>query len=324
MKRGAACFGFDMIFSLVWGSFGSKTDQGLLSIGPFTFLLSNQIISCNASQVIVLLHLLYVSCRTRGGRGWVFASLRFELVAKHNAGTLLDERSASRMPSQTPRSTGALQHTESDNEPAQTRSNVFSLLRHRVLQFRRQRLQSSHVFAIPCVENDNSDLAIRLLLVRPLFSSKLFPSIMLRFAEAHGNIYIVALAVVGLASLVCVLFESTSNASMVLNSIVLYAGFAFFACRRHNIDSVAAKHVATSFRFVVLCMLVFVVFAMEVRLAYLGKRTPQNVIGSVLMLFGFILTLFVDCSPHLPQIVQTTIPVSASIIPICNNLSDDN
>ena len=69
-------------------------NQGNLSFGPFRFLLANQITSCITSQVVVLLHLLYVSCRSRGGRGWAYASLRFVLVKQYDMDTLLEPSSA--------------------------------------------------------------------------------------------------------------------------------------------------------------------------------------------------------------------------------------
>jgi hypothetical protein len=322
----AACFVLDLTCSFLW----SLRHQGrIVSFGPFTFVLANQVTSCIASQVVIMLHLLYVSCRSRRGQSWAYPSLRFELAKQHNIQEL------SNPPTCPPT---ALQLSGSNGEGLQAqdpvRSNAFLWLWHRLLSKLhswRHCLQSAHdatqVFSIPCLAS-GSDLTARLSasspeLARPLFHIR-FPSIVLRFAELHGNLYICAVCVVAITSLVCYQVEHTFTATMVLNIVVLLGLLGFFSCKRYNVDSVAAKHVATSFRFVVLCMLVFVVFAMEVRLAYLGKRTPQNVIGSVLMLFGFILTLFVDCSPHLPQIVQTTIPVSASIIPICNNLSDDN
>ncbi len=319
MRRGAysataVCFVLDMIFSLIWGSFRTKTDQGYLFIGPFTFILLDQITSCVASQLLVLLHLLYVSCRCRGGRGWVFASLRFELVKKHNIGTLLDETtSGSRMMSQMSSSSGALQHTESVQGPVQARLHVFSQLRHRLLQFRMQRMQTCQVFAIPCEEcaSNLSEMPVAsgLEVARPLFRIKLFPDIIVRSAELYGNFYVCVVSIITLVSLVCTQIERTGTATLVLNCFAFYGLLGFFSCRRHNIDSVAAKHVATSFRFVCICMVLLFYVALEVRKACLAQQSPEFVVAVIIINMGFLLCLVADCSPNLPTIAQTAISV---------------
>ena len=63
---------------------------------------------------------------------------------------------------------------------------------------------------------------------------------------------------------------------MVLGIIVMVGLLGFFSCKRHNIDSIAAKHVSTSFRFVCICALSLFAVAFAVRASYLGKRTPQK------------------------------------------------
>jgi len=234
MRRGAycasaACFVLDMICSFVWG-FSTKTDRGDLSFGPFKFVLTDQMASCVTSQVVVLLHMLYVSCRSRGGRGWAYASLRFELAKQDNMGALMNEPSCSPMVLHVPSSNDALEGMQGAGVQAQTHSNAFSRLRHRFLRFQRQRLQASQVFTIPCVEDDSNlstELAASgLQLLRPLFRMK-FPGVMVRFAESHGNLYTCVVCVVGLASLASDLLERTGAATMVLEIIVLYCCAAF-------------------------------------------------------------------------------------------------
>jgi hypothetical protein len=325
MRRGAycastACFVLDMICSIAWG-FGTKTDQGYLSFGPFRFLLANQITSCIMSQVVVSFHFLYVSCRSRGGRGWAYASLRFELVKQYNMGVLLNEPSccpmASRMPSCS--DSGALEGVQGGDVQVQVKSNVFSRLRHRFLRFQRRRLQASQVFAIPCVESDcNLSTALTasgLQLARPFFRIK-FPATLVRFAELHASLYSCVVFIVGLLSVACSNLELTGTAAMVLNFIVIYGFLGFISCKRHNIDSIAAKHVSTSFRFGCICLFLVFVVALEIHLYYLGQRTLQNVVAFIIMVMAFILCLLVDCSPKLPTAVQTAISVRACIVPI--------
>jgi len=320
MRRGAycastACFILDMMCSIVWG-FGAKTDQDNLSFGPFRFVLTNQMASCVVSQVVVLLHFLYVSCRSRGGRGWAYASLRFELVKQYNMGALMNEPSCSPMAQQMPSSNSALEGMQGAGVQAQAHSNAFSRLRHRFLRFQRQRLQASQVFTIPCVESDSNlstELAAsEMQLVRPLFRIK-FPGVMVRFAELHGNLYICVVFIVAIVSLGLYQVELTGTASLVLNSVVIYGLLGFFSCKRHNIDSVAAKHVSTSFRFVCICLFLLVIVALAVRASYLRQRSPQNVFTVVVTMLAFMLCLFIDCSPNLPTTVQTAISVSSGI-----------
>jgi len=326
MRRGAycasaACLVLDMMCSFVWG-FSTKTDRGNLSFGPFKFLLANQMVSCVTSQVIVLSHMLYVSCRSRGGRGWAYASLRFELVKQDNMGALMNEPSCSPMAQQMPISNDALEGMQGAGVQAQAHSNAFSRLRHRFLRFQRQRLQASQVFTIPCVEG-NSNLSTELAasemqLVRPLFRIK-FPGVMVRFAESHASLYAYVLLIVVLASLTCSLLERTGAATMVLDIILLYCCTGFFSCKRHNIDSVAAKHVSTSFRFVCICLLLIFTVALEARSLYLGQRSPPNVVTVIVRILTYILCLLVDSSPNLPLTVQTAISVRACFIPFDDN-----
>jgi len=321
IRRGAycastACFLLDMFCSFVWG-FGTKTDQGSLYFGPFRFFLANQITSCVTSQVVVLLHLLYVSCRSPEGRGWAYASLRFELVKQHNMEMLL-EPSCSPLAPQMSKFNGALEGVQGADVRAQVHSNVFSRLRHRLLRFRRQRLQACQVFAIPCVEGDSNLstglTASGLQLARPLFRIK-FPGIMIRFAELHGSLYCGVLLIVGLVSLACHQLEHSGTASLVFNIILVYGVLGFLSCKRLNIDLVAAKHVSTSFRFVCICFLLLFEVALDVHLLYIGQRSPPKVAALIIMFMTFILCLLVDCSPNLPTAVQTAISVRACVIP---------
>ena len=313
MRRGAyftsaGCFVLDMICSYVWGV-DTKAGQSYVAIGPFRFLLADQITSCITSQVVVLLHLLYVSCRSSRGRGWAYASLRFELVKQDSMGMMLESSMVPQMPSS---SSSAL-----DNMQAQVRTNVFSRLRHRLLRFQRQRLQASQVFAIPCVEG-NSNLSTRLTapelqLARPLFRIK-FPGIIVHFADFHASLYFIVLFMLVMASVACNELEHTGTATVVFNILIISGLLGFLSCKRYNIDSVAAKHVSTSFRFVCICLLLLFGIALSVRRTYLGQHSPQHLVALIIIFVTFSLCLLVDCSPNLPAAVQTAISVHQSIL----------
>ena len=315
----ALCFVLDLMFSFVWGSLGTASVQSHVSLGPFAVDISSQIASCIAAQAVILLHLLYVSWRSLEGRGWAYTSLRFELVKKHSVAA------PSNAPSCSPNisSVNSISSVKTSLETMQVqdsqdhaRSNAFSRLWHRLLQFRARRLLRSQVFAIPCAQVVETGLATALCasappgleLERPLFRIK-FPKVIIRFAELHGSLYACVVASVGLASLICNQYESTHVAMLVLNILVLYGLLGFFSCRRHNIDSVAAKHVATSFRFVSLLVLLLFLFALEIRLSCINQQSPQAVAAYTIMMMMFILCLLVDCCPNFPPIVQTAISV---------------
>jgi len=106
---------------------------------------------------------------------------------------------------------------------------------------------------------------------------------------------------------------------LVLNVIVMVGLLGFLSCKRHNIDSVAAKHVSTSFRFVCICLLILLYAALEVRLLYLGQRSLQRVAALIVMFMIFILCLLIDCSPNLRTTVQTAVSVRACFIPFDGN-----
>ena len=151
---------------------------------------------------------------------------------------------------------------------AQAHSNVFPRLRHQCLRFQRRRLQACQVFAFDCVEDDSNVstglTASGFQLVRPLFQIR-FPGILVRFAETHRNRYIFALLLGASTSVpCCVLGALGSSAKIVINVIIIFGLLGFLSCKRCNIDSVAAKHLSTSFRFVCICVLLLFEIAMSV------------------------------------------------------------
>jgi hypothetical protein len=68
----------DVIGSVVWGN-PLASDASLSVTANFSIFLDKQLYSCIASQVVLALHFVYVACQSCRGRGWAYASLRFEL-----------------------------------------------------------------------------------------------------------------------------------------------------------------------------------------------------------------------------------------------------
>lgn len=66
----------DAVGSYIWCNVASQVQ---LAVGSLQFFLDVQITSSATSQAVIALHFLYVSCRSRRGRGWAYASLRFEV-----------------------------------------------------------------------------------------------------------------------------------------------------------------------------------------------------------------------------------------------------
>ena len=314
MRRGTysacvVCLISEMMCSFV---LGFSNHPGFL-FGPFRLHLTIQLTSCIISQAIIMLHLLYVSCRSRGGRGWAYASLRFELVKQHDTALSSNKLLFSPMTSRI-RSNDVLDGVHVGDIKAQVRSNVFHRLRYRLLQFRWQRLHASRSFDIPCVESDcnlsTGLVSSGLQLTRPLFRINcVFPNGMLRLADLHEKIYVCVVFIIAIASFVASELQPEETATLVFDLIAVYCTLGFFSCKRHNFDSVAAKHVAMSFKFVCILLLFLVYVALRVRLACLGNRSPQTACATLVFALGFLLCLLGDCSPNLSMISQSAISV---------------
>ncbi len=336
MRRGTysacvVCLVSDMACSFIWG-YSTESTGDQLTLGPFRLHLTIQLTSCVTSQAVIMLHLLYVSCRSRGGRGWVYASLRFVLVKQRGTVGL----SFFPMTRHISSSNHAFEDVHAGEASARGRSNVFVRLRHRLLQFRRQRLHASRVFAIPCVESDGN-LGTALLtsglqqegrggglvssglqqggggglqLSRPLFRiDGFFPGVMIRFADLHEKLYVCAVFAVVVTNLVTSVLLPSDTTLLVLNLAVFYCTLGFFACKRHNIDSAAAKHVAASFKFLCIVLLFLLFFALQLRLACLRKASPQIVCAVLVFALNILLVLLADCSPNLSTTAQSAISV---------------
>jgi hypothetical protein len=111
--------------------------------------------------------------------------------------------------------------------------------------------------------------------------------------------------------------------TLVFNSATIASFLIFLSGNRYNLDKVAAKHIATSFRFATCTFLLLQIVALDTRKAYLTSTLPSTEIvgerihftqAAAVAVFALIFctALLLDCVPHLPATAQFLISVSAS------------
>ena len=150
----------DAIGSVVWGN-PLASDVSFSVTTNFSLLLDNQLTSSIASQVVIALHFVYVSCRSGRGRGWAYASLRFELdecgksmlMSVSMAPRLTGSREASDISASADMPvlvSDASARADLQNAGA-ARWTALSRLRQRWLQFQQRQESRCRVFVGPCV-----------------------------------------------------------------------------------------------------------------------------------------------------------------------------
>jgi hypothetical protein len=318
----------DGIGSVVWGNaLASDVKLGFSVVVPnLSFLLENQLTSCIASQAVITLHFAYVSCRSRRGRGWAYASLRFELDECGRSMSLQDAAAMTegRRESGGQASAAApLIASDSSARADMQRAgagvcSVFAGLRQRWAQFQQRQVARCRVFVIPCVATRGAEeggkagialarLALELKWLRPLqlladAHPRLFWCFEFLFLAAPSFLFVIFYssqsAVRGITTSVCILF-----------GIVTTLGF--LSSRRYGLDRVAAKHVVLSFRFAVLVALLATNVALNARSVYSAGNHPAVVVANSLSNIIFCLCVLLECIPHLPPSVQTFVSVMA-------------
>jgi hypothetical protein len=324
------CLVLDAVGSFIWGNVSAS--QSAVFIGPFRFALDEHVTSATTSQVVISLYFLVVSIRSRSGRAWAYTPLRFELSATNAA----SEVSLPQVSCETSRglssSTASITHASSSAEDVEEmmldgesdeskapvelqseNSSLFSRLRLRWLSFQKLQISRCQVFLIPCVVHDTHDgFYERLELARPLFNFY-FLRPLHRFSESHTNYYIAAIVFLGVSSFLCetllTTIEDRGRATFSLNCGVFLLSLGFISSKRNNLDKAAAKHVASSFRFVVLSLFLTGFVLLGFRTSVLGSTSPWQTASGVILCFIFLASAVLDCSPHLPAFSQTCISV---------------
>lgn len=326
----AMCLCVDTFSSYVWGNYMAS----LVSLGVSTFevQMDSVITSCITSQAMIALHFMYVGWRSRFGRGWHYAPLRFELNDGSRMSltmTSLKRRSNSSehehanpsslelQPAQTEEI--ASSSIECDVADVSDSDTFLSSVRKRLLFFQMRHLSKCRTFVIQCTNLGDTDFELK----DPTFALKCLTPLQ-RMADAHPRVYTAficcCLAAPSFACAMILKPESRGIVSSFLNLAIIVALLGFFSSRRFNIDKSCVKEVALSFRFGVYLVLMMQCLALTIRRAYsvmtqqqqsMYAETPWDVAALLLVFLGMTLILFLDCSPHFPASAQILVTVSA-------------
>jgi hypothetical protein len=320
----------DAIGSVVWGnplasdaSFSVTSNSELIK--NFSIIFDSQLTSCITSQVVLALNFVYVACQSRRGRGWAYASLRFELDECARSMSTMPAMTSSRHESGATTSAATPMLASDTSAPTELqhagaeRWNSLSRLRQRWLQFQRRQVSRCRVFAIPCVAmRDAAGGGEALIaLARPALDLR-WLRLLSRLADAHPRYY-VGFILVFLALPSFAIFLVISDVQIIgisctfLNSIMCVMMFGYLSSKINGLDRVAVKHVALSFRFAIFIALLAADNALNVRLVYTNVFHPAQCVSSAMLTVLFCLCTLLDCSPHLPPSVQSFITVRCNV-----------
>ena len=317
----------DAIGSVVWGN--ALTGDVHFSIATVDFNLDGQFTSCIMSQLVIAVHFLYVSCRSQRGRGWAYASLRFELdeCGRSLSMPMLPSTTNRRKDSGGAASAATPMLESEDSAPAETQlaaaagSSVLSRLRARWLELQQRQVSRCQVFVIPCVAvletggGGGGGFAV----ARPLFDMRWLRPLQ-RLADAHPRGYIgfvfLFLAVPALACYIIFFHqtEATGFSNLVFMFFICIMMLGFLSSKRCGLDRVAAKHVALSFRFAVIVALLATDVALSARKVYTIGLHPIEPVARVFVGLFFCLCILLDCSPQLPPLAQIFLSVKAPCV----------
>jgi hypothetical protein len=299
-------------------------------VANLKLFLNNQLTSCIMSQVVMALHFLYVSCRSRHGRGWAYASLRFELDER--GGSTLLEGMATATKRSPDGGAGACAATPmlGSGPPAAAplqragaaRVSMLHGVRDWWRELQRRQVSRCRVFLIPCVRlgDGGGGGQGEVVLARPAFGLRWLAPLQ-RLADAHPRMYFfLGSLFLGVPPFVISSFVLRGQAKgisrLVLNFLVLIMALGFASSKRYNLDRVAVKHVLLSFRFLIIAFLLAIDISLNIRLVITSDMHVTDVIAYVLAVLFFCLCILMDCTPHLPPAVQ--ILISVYVCDVCN------
>ncbi len=313
--------------------FGNTASQVSVSIGSVELLVDQQITSCISSQVVIALHFFFVSVRSRNGRAWAYAPLRFvldeisaSLPIAHVSGAAqgLALKTDAALMQQRSVSYGLSSRAGSETLRADPRQHVaansrsFARTYQKWLQFRKRHVQRCRVFVIPCVKGRINAPGLHFELERPLLNLKC-PQFLQNLANAFPNFLGFAFFVFSsLGFLFASIWNGSSEqdqkgmATLACSCATFLAIIIFCSSNRYNLDRVAVKHVALSFRFVACAVLLTFFVALEWRKAHIGHDSPYATVSIAVLSLTFCATALFDCSPNFPMPSQIFI----SVIPI--------
>jgi hypothetical protein len=275
------------------------------------------------------LHFLYVSCRSRHGRGWAYASLRFELDERGRSTLLEGMTTATKCSTDIGAGACAATAELGSGPPAAAplqragaaRASVLRGVRDWWRELQRRQVSRCRVFVIPCVRlgDGGGGGEGEVVLARPAFGLRWLAPLQ-RLADAHPRMYVglsfLFLGVPSVISSFVLRGEANGISKLVLNFLVLIMALGFASSKRYNLDRVAAKHVLLSFRFLIIAFLLAIDIFLSIRLVITSDKHVTEVIAYVLALPFFCMTILADCSPLLPPAVQ--IFISVYVCDVCN------
>jgi uncharacterized membrane protein YhaH (DUF805 family) len=346
-QRGLAlCLCVDAVGSYVWGNDVAGTVS--VSVSRFEFVLDSQMTSCVTSQAVLGVYFAYVGWRSRRGRGWYYASLRFELdecgraslsrrsvardaqdvkemVVTSSSASLSSSLSRPQVLAATTEAAVGRNVLKSEADGG-LRSTAFSRARQRLLQFQSQQLSQCRVFVIPCVGANGAGVGVDFVLARPAFDVRLLRPLQ-RVADAHPKFYcsfmffFLFMPAIFLSITVSSHIRGIPNVFLTSTLCIFMVGF--FSSRQYNLDRVAVRHVVLSFRYMLIVVLLLQWIALDARRAHLVLNqgpasiydtTPWITAAIVVLTLDFCLLLLFDCSPQLPAAIQTFTTVRARTV----------
>jgi hypothetical protein len=330
----ALCLCVDAVISYISGNV--MASQLSVSVGFYDLFLDNQITSNITSQVIISLHFLFVSCRSRSGRGWLYASLRFELDECGSASLYglsilslnakdhgLKDRGAATL--STTMTTPSEENEMVEKQKAVPNLSAFLRFRQRIRQFQQRHLSRCRAFVIPCVANNDVGRfgAVTFVMARPAFDWRLLRPLQ-QLADAHPKFYFSFILFGFSAPAIAVEAILPDNLEkgitlISMNSCMAAMVLGYLSSRRYGLDRVAFKFVVLSFRFATCVVLVAGWLVLNIRRSQQGVSASSGVeyhptraaANAILSLFCFLGCSLIDCSPHTPASIQICISVTA-------------
>jgi hypothetical protein len=310
----------DLVGSFLWGN--AIASQISFSLGIFNMFLDNQITSCIMSQAVIALHFLFVSCRSRRGRGWAYASLRFELDECGQA-FLLKQRTEKYAKHHQMRASFVEPILDKEESYASCQNvrraklSCFFHLRQRWLLFQQQNSSRCRMFVIPCVCIDEAGASSGSFAISRRAFHLAFLKPLQQLADAHPQYYFrfffCFLAIPNSACLLLLRGLSRGISILTLTTCIFFMHLGFISSKCNGLDREAVKHITCSFRFVTCVVLLSQWILLDVRNSYLegpDAAAATQSAATVAVAFVFLECTLLDCSPHLSASNQILISVT--------------
>jgi hypothetical protein len=306
----ALCLCIDTIGSSIMGN--AMASQLSVYVGSLNLVFDNEMTSTIISQLIIALHFLFVSCRSRGGRGWAYAALKFELdecgkvmLSKPDLPEINPTFNGSEKIASAAAAKPILESkggTRVEQNEAAAALSAFRRLCQHILRFQNRHLLRCRAFVIPCVAvHDVAEGAdIGFAMARPAFDL-IFLRPLQRHADAHPKFYFSFLFFfLAVPSIACELMQEYNSAvgaaTICLTSCMVIMLLGYLSSRRYGLDRVAVKHVVSSFRFATLGLLCACYIALNIRRVSFNEIHATTAATTVIFCLLFLGFLLLDCS----------------------------